>query len=136
MQRSLVLISLLALPLATAAADIVRCQNQHGGVTYQHAPCPSTSVEKAVPIASDFPEPNLQERDRLLAREAELHKRLEARRDREVQEAALREARLAREAELERARVAAAEPQYLLVFPNRPYRPPHRPRVWRSLAPR
>ena len=136
MHRSLALLVVLALPLSSPAAEIVRCQNPAGGVTYQHAPCPTSSVERPVPIASDFPEPNLQERDRLLAREAELHKRLEARRDREVQEAALREARLAREAELERSRVAAAEPQYLLVFPNRPYRPPHRPRVWRSLTTR
>jgi len=130
----------LLLPPGAAAGEIVRCMAKGGAVTYQEAPCPEASAERSIGIPTDYPKPNFSERDRLLAREAELDKRLEARRDREVQELAVREARAAREAELEMARLAAAQqPQYLLAYPYwRPQVRPHRspPRVWRTLAPR
>ena len=138
------LLATLLLPLDAAAGNIVRCVAKGGSVTYQEAPCPEASSEKSIGIPTDYPAPNFTERDRLLAREAALDKRLEARREREVQELAVREARAAVEAELEIARLAAAQqqPQYLLAYPYwRPQHPrphPHRspPRVWRTLAPR
>ncbi|HUP98129.1 MAG TPA: DUF4124 domain-containing protein [Usitatibacter sp.] len=133
-------VSLVALAVAPAfAGDIVRCVAANGAITYQQSPCPGSANEKIVGIPSEYPAPNLTERDRLLAREAELYKRLEARREREVKEVALREARLEREAELERARLAALsaaqQPQYFLVYPPRAW-PPHRPPVRRTLATR
>lgn len=140
MKNPLALLAAAALlPLGAGAGDIVRCQSPGGAVTYQQAPCPGSSTEKLVAIPTDFPEPNLRERERLLGREAELERRLEARRERELKEAAIREARQEREAELERARLAALaaaqQPQYLLVYPPRHWRA-HRPPTWRTLAPR
>ena len=140
MKSGVALLAILLLPLGAAAGDIVRCVAKGGAVTYQEAPCPEASSERSIGIPTDYPAPNQTERERLLAREAELDKRLEARRDREVAELAVREARAAREAELEVARLAAAQqPQYLLAYPYwRPHVQPHRspPRVWRTLSPR
>jgi hypothetical protein len=131
--------ALVACGMASAFAEIVRCTGSSGGVTYQEAPCPASSVEKPAGIATEYPPPNLAERERLLSRESALYQRLEAQRERESKEAALRDARREREAELERARLAAEaaaqQPQYLLVYPQRHWRS-HRPPVWRTLAPR
>src|SRR6185436_12414781 len=85
----------LALP-ATAAAEIVRCAAPDGRVTYQQIPCES-GTEARVGIPSEYPAPNSTERDRLLAREAALDRRLEAERERWQQDAALRAAREERE---------------------------------------
>src|SRR5436190_24377027 len=82
-----------------AAAEIVRCAEPDGRVTYQEIPCSASSAESRPAIPTAFPAPNIAERDRLFAREAALDRRLEARRDRETQEAALRAARDDREAE-------------------------------------
>ena len=99
-------LALAALPCA--AAGVYRCAAARG-VTYQEVPCPESSIEERANIPTSFPEPNVAERERLLAREAELYKRLEARRDREVQELVLRDA--AAERALERQRLAALEAQ-------------------------
>ncbi|MDQ3028265.1 MAG: hypothetical protein M3R58_17410 [Pseudomonadota bacterium] len=101
-------LAVAALPAAASASDIVRCIAAGGGITYQQAPCPEASSERFLAIATEYPAPNLAERDRLLQREAALYRRLEARREREAQEAVLREERQEREASLERARVTAA----------------------------
>ena len=140
MVRGLLIAVLASASWGTQAADIVRCVGLNGAVTYQQAPCPESTSETLVGIPTEYPAPNLAERDRLLAREADLYKRLEARREREANEAALREARLEREAELERARLAALaaaqqQPQYLLIYPPRSLRP-HRPPIRRTLATR
>jgi hypothetical protein len=115
---------LLASALATsipAVAEIVRCTDAHGAVTYQQVACPEASRLERTSIPTQFPEPNLLERDRLFAREAALDRRLEARRDRELREAQMREARAEREAESERLAMKlaaqAAQPQYLIVYP-------------------
>jgi hypothetical protein len=111
-KKALALLAAAALlPLGADAADIVRCQGPGGAVTYQQAPCPSSSTEKLVAIPTEFPEPNQRERERLLEREAELER--------------------ARRAAL----AAAQQPQYLLVYPPRHWRA-HRPPTWRTLAPR
>ena len=80
----------------------------------------------AIPV--EYPAPNVEERNRLFQREAELYKRLEARREREVQEAVLRDAAAERERERERLELAAlaAQQQYLVVYPY--YQRAHRPR--------
>jgi len=125
---------LLALPPCAGAAEIVRCV-EAGQVTYQDAPCGGSSIGRPAGIANDYPPPNVQERNRLFEREAAMYRRLEARRDREVQEEAVRTARAA--VELERERLAAIEaqpPQYLVAYPGRVWthsarhlHPAHRP---------
>jgi len=121
LRKSLLAVSaLLSLGALPAAADVYRCSHAKG-VTYQEIPCPDSSVGERANIPTIFPEPNVAERERLLEREAALYKRLEARRDREVQEAVLRDA--AAERQLERERLAAAQaaaqaqPQYLIAIP-------------------
>ena len=104
------------------AAEIVRCVDSGGGITYQHVACPDRTSTQASGIPTEFPEPNYLERDRLFAREAALDRRLEARRDREIQESQMREARAEREAERERmaamlATAQAAQPQYVIAYP-------------------
>lgn len=96
---------------AVAAVDIVRCKDARGGVTYQPAPCPDRTEESRPQIATSYPEPNRAESQRIFDREAALDKRLEARRDRELQEQQMREARAEREAERERRAVLAAQQQ-------------------------
>jgi hypothetical protein len=112
---------------APVVAEIVRCAGTDGRVTYQQIPCESGS-EARVGIPNDYPAPNSAERDRLLAREAALDRRLEAERDRWQHDAALRAA--SEERELERARIAAIETQnaqqYAIAYPY------WRPRIARS----
>lgn len=102
-----------------AAPDIVRCKDSRGGVTYQAAPCPDKTDESRPGILSEYPAPNTAERDRLLAREAALDRRLESARDRWQHDAALRAAREERELERERLAVLAAaqQQQYAVVYP-------------------
>ena len=94
-----------------AAQDIVRCRDARGGTTYQPSPCPDRTEESRPNIAASYPEPNRAESQRIFEREAALDKRLEARRDRELQEQQMREARAEREAERERLAVLAAQQQ-------------------------
>ena len=106
---------------AQAASDIIRCVGAGGGVTYQQVACPDASTPQHTSIPTEYPPQNLVERERIFEREAALHRRLEARRDRDLQETQMREARAEREAERERhaAQLAAqtAQPQYLILYP-------------------
>lgn len=116
------LLPVLALALACGSAhasEIVRCKVPGGGVTYQHGPCLGAAEESRLRIATDFPEPNKAESQRIFEREATLDRRLEARRDRELQEQQMREARAEREAERERLAMLAAQqqPQYAIAYP-------------------
>lgn len=124
----LVVAGLACLP--ATGNDIVRCKDARGAVTYQPAPCPDRTEESRPQIAVSYPEPNRAESQRIFEREAALDKRLEARRDREVQEQQMREARAEREAERERAAALAAQQQtqYVLAYPlaGRPWAPGHR----------
>lgn len=124
----------IAVP-AGAAAQIVRCVDAAGGVTYQQVACPESSTPERTAIPIEFPAPNTIERERLFEREAALYKRLEARRDRELQESQMREARAEREAERERlaAMIAAqSQPQYFVLYAPQRGRL-HPPRRHRSI---
>lgn len=126
--RTLAILAALSLP-GVALGDIVRCVAPGGAVTYQSVPCDGAHLETRPPIPSEFPPANTAERERLLAREAALDRRLEARRDRETQEAIARAERQARE-ELARAEMAAAaaeRQQYVIAYPY--WRPAHTSRV-------
>ena len=134
----LVLATFGVVPLGVAA-DIVRCRDAGGAITYQPAPCPDRTEESRTGIPDAYPEPNRAERQRIFEREAALDKRLEARRDRELAEQQMREARAEREAERERLALLAAQaqPQYIVAYPlwrtpahravHRMPRPPVRP---------
>ncbi|HEX5129145.1 MAG TPA: DUF4124 domain-containing protein [Usitatibacter sp.] len=135
-------VALAACLAATGAAaqDIVRCKDARGAVTYQPAPCPDRTEQSRPQIPASYPEPNKAERQHIFEREAALDKRLEARRDRELQEQQMREARAEREAERRHREILAAqaEPQYVIAYPawrrHAPASPPrHLPRY--SLPP-
>jgi hypothetical protein len=122
----------LALVAATcsgiACAGVIRCTAPDGSVTYQDSACPGGAKMQATDIQTDYPPPNDAERARILQREAELERRLEARREKEDQLAAMRMAS---------APASPPVPQeydevYPVYYPalgiNRPHpRPPHRP---------
>ena len=129
----LVGVATLAAP-ASAGAEIIRCVDASGAVTYQQVACPESSKPERTAIPTEFPAPNVVERERLFEREAALYRRLEARRDRELQESQMREARAEREAERERlaAMMAAqSQPQYVVLYaPQRVrFHPQRRPRL-------
>jgi hypothetical protein len=132
--RTLTLLIVVSWP-GVAPAQVIRCESADGAVTYQQEPCRGSERESRPAIPTTFPPVNDAERDRLLAREAALDRRLEARRDRESREAIARAERQAREAE--RARVetlAAAEPPpYLIAYPY--WRPAYTARVVRHAVP-
>jgi hypothetical protein len=116
--RLCLLIAFAALSGAAAANEIVRCKAPGGGITYQPAPCGEREAESRPRIATAYPEPNKAESQRIFEREAALDRRLEARRDRELVEQQMREARAEREAERERLAVLAAQaqPQYAIAY--------------------
>ncbi|HUL56519.1 MAG TPA: hypothetical protein VLT60_05940 [Usitatibacter sp.] len=122
----------LSLP-ALGANDIFRCSAKGGAVSYQQMPCDESTVGDRANVPTEFPPVNTAERERLLAKEEALYRRLEARRDREIQEMALRDA--AAERALERERLAAqqqqdtlvAYPAYLVGYPLRPRIQPRSP---------
>jgi hypothetical protein len=100
-------------PAAPAAfAEVYKCRGADGALTYQQAPCSPSDQSLASGIASDYPAPNVLERERLLQREAELYKRLEAQRERLSAEAI---ARITRPEPV----VIAAEPAYPIAWPAR-----------------
>jgi Skp family chaperone for outer membrane proteins len=129
--RFRLLIALAALCTAAHGNEIVRCKVPGGGVTYQHGPCPERAEESITRIATAYPEPNKAESQRIFEREAALDRRLEARRDREMQEQQMREARAEREAERRHQEMLAAQaqPQYVVAYPlwrgHGPARPMH-----------
>jgi hypothetical protein len=65
-----------------AFAAIFKCKASDGSLTYQELPCSGAEQGLRSDIASDYPPPNVAERERLLGREAEMYRRLEAQRDR------------------------------------------------------
>jgi hypothetical protein len=81
-------ISALLVPAASAA--VFKCRDTGGALTYQEIPCGGADQTLKSDIASDYPAPNVVERERLLLREQELYKRLEAQRDRLSAEAVAR----------------------------------------------
>ena len=100
-----------------AAAEIYRCHTREG-TTYQQLPCDDKAVGGVSGIPTEFPPANTEARERLFQREADLYKRLEAQRDRQVQEAALRAASEERALERERlaaAAAAAAQPAWVVI---------------------
>jgi len=110
---------------SVAAQDIVRCKDTRGAITYQPSPCPDRTEESRPRIATSYPEPNTAESQRIFEREAAVDKRLEARRDREMQEQQMREARAEREAErLRLEQIAAQQQQYAIGYP-----------LWRGYGP-
>ena len=98
---------------ALAGEQVYRCASG-GSVTFQQVPCASAAEERAMPLP-EYPPANLQERDRLLQREAALDARMLRRAEIDAQERIAREARRARdaEAEAERERARAVEGGYL-----------------------
>jgi hypothetical protein len=101
------LLASVVLSCGAASAQIVRCTAPNGGVTYQQTPCEGRDG-RVINVPTKYPAPNLAERDRLLAREAALERRLEAQRDRESREWMTRLAVLASS----NPPPAPAEPQY------------------------
>ena len=81
-------ISALLVPDASAA--VYKCRDAGGALTYQELPCSGADQALKSDIASEYPAPNVVERERLLLREQELYKRLEAQRDRLSAEAVAR----------------------------------------------
>jgi hypothetical protein len=125
-------IALVAISLP-AFGDIVRCVTPTGAVTYQQIACPDAAREQATGIASEYPPVNLAERERLLAKEQEMYRRLEAQRDRDTQLVMAREARAASEARTREAQTAG-EPYYI-GWPAYPARPVHHGRGGRGSQP-
>lgn len=83
----------LAAVLVTATpalAAVHKCRDASGALSYQELPCGESQQPVKADIASEFPPPNLLERERTLQREAELYRRLEAQRDRLSAEAIAR----------------------------------------------
>ena len=117
--------------LGAQAADIVRCVAASGAVTYQMTACPEAAREQVTNISNDYPPANTAERERLLANEREMYKRLEAQRDRDT---ALELARQVRARDAEAPAAAEGEPYYV-VWPARPTRPMHHQRVARGNQP-
>ena len=63
-------------------AAVFKCRDTNGSLTYQEFPCAGADEAMKNAIASEFPPPNVMERERTLQREADLYRRLEAERDR------------------------------------------------------
>jgi hypothetical protein len=118
----------LAAGTAATANDIVRCKAPDGSVTYQAGPCPDRAVESRPRIATAYPEPNRAESQRIFEREAALDKLLVARRERELVEQQMREARAEREAERRHQEfLAAQQQQYVIAWQWGRAHPPVRP---------
>ncbi len=104
-----------------AFGEVYKCRGADGSLSYQQAPCSPSEQSLASGIASEYPPPNAIERERLLLREAELYRRLEAQRERLSAEAI---ARINRPEPV----LIAAEPAYAVAWPGRfgprPYRRP------------
>jgi hypothetical protein len=118
----------------SAGAQVYRCVDKGGAVTFQEQACPVTSEERVTTIPTAYPEVNTRERERLLARADAADERLLKRMQIESQERIARDHRASMEAiaEAERERARAAEGGYLVVGTpwarvQRPYHGPHIP---------
>ena len=100
-----------------AADDIFRCVGAGGAISYQQMPCEAAGGVARVP--TEFPPANSAERERIFQREADMYRRLEAQRDRQLAETIARNAREEQAAALERERLAAAAqaPTYAVAYP-------------------
>jgi hypothetical protein len=117
-----------------AHAAVFRCTADDGRVTYQDTACAPTDEAVATGIPTQYPPVNDAERARILEREAELERRLEARRERAAREAAVRIATAPPEpAPPPPEPVLDAYPLFVPYYlpPHRPHRP-HGPRGHRS----
>ena len=95
----------------SAGAQVYRCADARGAVTFQEQACPVTSDERVTTIPTSYPEANLRERERLLARADAADERLLKRMQIESQERIARDHRAAMEAiaEAERERAVASQ---------------------------
>jgi hypothetical protein len=118
-------VALLTLAVAAPAAEIFRCTEPGGTISYQQEPCQGASSGQAVNIPSAYPDANTAERDRLLQREAALDARMLKRAEIDAVERIARDDRSAREreAQAERERLQNA-PAYFVAWPAR------QPRHW------
>jgi hypothetical protein len=105
--------TLAAMIAPAASAAVFKCRGADGALTYQQLPCDSNGVTVASDIASEYPAPNVLERERVLTREAELYKRLEAQRERLSAEA------IARISRPEPVAIAAEPVGYAIAWPVR-----------------
>jgi hypothetical protein len=126
---------LLAMP---AAADVFRCVEPGGAVSYQQQPCEAGVQGGPVAIPTAFPD-YIAARERLAAREAAVDARLLKRLEIESAERIARDERIARENELaaERERARAAEAAGVPIFVAAPLRarpPLHAHPMVRSVA--
>ena len=117
----------------SAGAQVYRCVDARGGVTFQEQACPATSQERVTTIPTSYPEVNLRERERLLARADAADERQLKRLQIESQERIAREHRAAMEAiaEAERERTRAADAGGYLVY-GAPLIRAHRPQPVQS----
>ena len=125
MYRTPLAILVLALALAPfpTRADIFRCTSTGGAVTYQQDSCDAHANAKVIDVPDAYPAANSAERERLLAREAALDRRLEAARERWSREAIAQAMQPAPPPEV------SAPPEVVwiappLAFPRHPF--PHR----------
>jgi hypothetical protein len=93
-----------------AAAAMYRCVTPGGGVSYQELPCAREDAGGPVNVPSEFPEINAEGRARLLQREADMYRRLEAERERLSREEMTRISARAQVAAAQASAPVAADP--------------------------
>ena len=122
------LAAILALASVQAGAQIYRCKDAAGAVTYQEVACAGTEQGGTTKIPSVFPEVNTSERNRLLQREAALDARLLERARIESAERIAQSELATREKEAkamrEAAELAAQQPVYPAYVTGPVYRGP------------
>jgi len=130
------LAAILALASVQAGAQIYRCKDAAGAVTYQEVACAGTEQGGTTRIPSVFPEVNTSERNRLLQREAALDARLLERARIESAERIAQSELATREKEAKAMREAAELAAQLPVYPAYVIGPAYRgPRVRHHQAP-
>lgn len=122
------LAAILAFASVQAGAQIYRCKDAAGAVTYQEVACAGTEQGGTTNIPSVFPEANTSERNRLLQREAALDARLLERARIESAERVAQSELATREKEAkamrEAAELAAQQPVYPAYVTGPAYRGP------------
>jgi len=122
------LAAILALASVQAGAQIYRCKDAAGAVTYQEVACAGTEQGGTTKIPSVFPDVNTSERNRLLQREAALDARLLERARIESAERVAQSELATREKEAkamrEAAELAAQQPVYPAYVAGPVYRGP------------
>ena len=122
------LAAILALASVQAGAQIYRCKDATGAVTYQEVACAGAEQGGTTNIPSVFPEANISERNRLLQREAALDARLLERARIDSAERVAQSELATREKEAkamrEAAELAAQQPVYPVYLAGPVYRGP------------